>query len=110
MLKPVPPVPSDSFLYIPAMFVKSVPTQTQEEISKSMHVQFYYELFQVITFKQAMWDRDVFRALVARRSNAAGMGGSHCPPASQSPWRGGLDVLGMWLALSALSTPCLKFA
>lgn len=63
MLKPVPPAPSDSLLYAPAVFVKSVLPQTQEEISESVHVQLHGELFKVITFKQVVWDRDVCRAL-----------------------------------------------
>lgn len=63
MLKPVPPAPSDSLLYAPAVFVKSVLTQTQEEISESVHVQLHSELFKVITFKEVVWDRDVCRAL-----------------------------------------------
>lgn len=63
MLKPVPPAPSDSLLYAPAMFVKSELTQTQEEISESVHVQLHGDLFKVITFKQVVWYRDVCRVL-----------------------------------------------
>lgn len=37
MWKPAAPVPSDSLLYVPAMFVKPALTQTQE-IGESMHV------------------------------------------------------------------------
>lgn len=59
----MPPAPSDSLLYAPAVFVKSVLPQTQEEISESVYVQLHGELFKVITFKQVVWDRDVCRAL-----------------------------------------------
>lgn len=52
MWKPVPPAPSDSLRYAPAVCVKSVLPQTQEEISESAHVQLHGELFQVITLNK----------------------------------------------------------
>lgn len=82
------PVPSDSLHYVPAMFVKAVLTQTQEEVSESICVQFHDKLCHATTCTQVLLDRDVFRALVTRWRKTGGMGGPHCPPASESGQQG----------------------
>lgn len=79
MLKPVPPVPSNSLLYVPTVFVNSVLTQSPDEISESIPAHLRYEFFQVTTFKQVVVGQGCFQGFGGKEDKQNRNGGSTLP-------------------------------